>query len=322
MTPACHARHARTPLALGLVGGHLADAAVGDPRRWHPVAGFGRLAATVEDRLWADDRTTGAVTTVGLVAGTVAATALAQRALGDGPVARVVLTTAVTWAAVGQASLLREADEMQRQLATGDLPAARERLAHLCGRDPSGLDAVGLARATVESVAENTSDAVVAPLLWGTLGGAPAVAGYRAVNTLDAMVGSRTSRYRRYGWAAARLDDLVNWVPARLTALLTVVLAPRVGGRGVDARTAWHRDAPGHPSPNAGPVEAAFAGALGIRLGGTTNTYGDHRDVRPRLGDGRDVTAEDIARAATLSRAVGAVALALCVAATLRGGRR
>jgi adenosylcobinamide-phosphate synthase len=309
-------------VALGLTAGYLLDAVLGDPRRLHPVAGFGRLATIVERHTWADDRATGAAVTGGLVTATVLGVLALQRAPGQRRGARTALHAVVTWLAVGHTSLLREGAEMQRRLAAGDLDGARDRLSHLCGRDAATLDDVGLARATVESVAENTSDAVVAPLLWALVGGAPAVAGYRALNTLDAMIGSRTSRYRRYGWAAARLDDLANWVPARLTALLAAALAPLVGGRWADARAAWQRDAGGHPSPNAGPVEAAFAGALAVRLGGTVNTYGDHRDVRPPLGDGCQVVVADIARAATLSRAVGLAALALCAAAATVGGRR
>lgn len=309
-------------VAPGVAIGHVADLLVGDPRRWHPVAGFGRLATALERRIWADDRRVGTVFTGGLVGGVVVATLLLQRWLGQARGGRLAVTAAVTWAALGQASLRAEGAAMQRLLEADDLAGARRRLAHLCGRDASDLDVVGLARATVESLAENTSDAVVAPLAWAAVGGAPAMAGYRALNTLDAMIGSRTSRYRRFGWAAARLDDAANLGPARATALLAAVLAPVVGGRTTDALAVWRRDAPGHPSPNAGPVEAAFAGALGVRLGGSVNTYGDHQDLRAQLGDVRDVTVADVARAAALSRAVGVAALALCVVVAAWRGRR
>lgn len=302
-------------LATGLVVGHVVDALVGDPRRWHPVAGFGRLATAVEARVWADDRRAGAAFATGLVGGVVLLAVLVQRLAGRVPGGRTAVVAAAAWAASGRASLLAEGTAMQRLLATDDLDAARHRLAHLCGRDAAVLDRDSLVRATVESIAENTSDAVVAPLVWGTIGGAPAIVGYRALNTLDAMVGSRTSRYRQFGLAAARLDDLANLVPARVTALLAVLLAPVVGGRQDVARATWRRDASGHPSPNAGPVEAAFAGALGVRLGGTVNTYGDHEDRRSLLGDGRPVTVDDIERARRLSRAVGLAALATCVVA-------
>lgn len=308
-------------LAAGLVVGHVADALIGDPRRWHPVAGFGRVATVAEERVWADDRRAGAAFVTGLVGSVVLLAVLAQRLAGRVPGGRTAVVAAAAWAASGHASLLAEGAAMQRLLSADDLGGARRRLANLCGRDASVLDRESLVRATVESLAENTSDAVVAPLVWGAIGGAPAIAGYRALNTLDAMVGSRTSRYRRFGWAAARLDDLANLVPAHLTALLAVLCAPLVRGRPGAAWTSWRRDASGHPSPNAGPVEATFAGALGVRLGGTVNTYGDHQDRRPVLGDGRPVVVDDIERASRLSRVVGLAALAICVAAARQAGR-
>ncbi len=161
----------------------------------------------------------------------------------------------------------------------------RQLLPSLCGRDPAALDADGLVRAALESLAENTSDAQVAPLLWTAVGGAPGALVYRAINTLDAMVGYRSPKYARFGWAAARLDDVANVVPARLTAALVVVCAPLVGGSPTGAVRAWRRDAARHPSPNAGVVEAAFAGALGVRLGGPTR-YPHGLEIRPALGDG------------------------------------
>jgi adenosylcobinamide-phosphate synthase len=205
---------------------------------------------------------------------------------------------------------------MSRLLEAGDLGGARQRLSHLCGRDPSELDAAGLARATVESVAENTSDAVVGPLVWGAVAGVPGLLGYRAVNTLDAMVGHRSPRYARFGWAAARADDLANLLPARLCAGLAVACAPVVGGRRRDALHAWRRDGGQHPSPNAGPVEAAFAGALGRTLGGRLS-YAGHVEERPRLGDGPGPDVADIARAARLSAAVTAGAALVAVGTRL-----
>jgi adenosylcobinamide-phosphate synthase len=159
-------------------------------------------------------------------------------------------------------------------------------------------------------MAENTSDAVVAPLLWGAVAGVPGLLGYRAVNTLDAMVGYRSARYLRFGWAAARLDDLVNLLPARVSGLLFALLAPAVGGSPAAAVRAWRRDAAAHPSPNAGPVEAAAAGALGVRLGGRT-VYTHGVEERPRLGSGRAPTPDDLRRAARLSRLVGVAAAVL-----------
>ena len=205
---------------------------------------------------------------------------------------------------------------MSRLLESGDLFGARGRLAHLCGRDPSGLGEMELARATVESVAENTSDAVVAPLLWGAALGAPGLLAYRAANTLDAMVGHRSARYARFGWAAARVDDLANLVPARVTGLLASALAPVVAGSpAASLRTMW-RDGSAHPSPNAGRCEAAFAGALGRTLGGVT-TYGDRVEQRGPLGTGPAPQGPDIARAVRLSRGVGwAAAVLACLLAT------
>jgi adenosylcobinamide-phosphate synthase len=191
-----------------------------------------------------------------------------------------------------------------------DLAAARRRLPSLCGRDPESLDAAGMARAGVESLAENTSDAVVAPLFWGAVAGVPGLLGYRAVNTLDAMVGYRSPRYRRFGWASARLDDVANLVPARVCAALFTVLAPAVGGSPSGALAAWRRDSGGHPSPNAGPVEAAAAGALGVGLGGRT-VYAHGVEERPRLGIGPTPTPVDLHRSARLSRLVGAAAAVL-----------
>src|SRR5262249_33891899 len=154
-----------------------------------------------------------------------------------------------TWAVLGGTSLLRTVSEISQKLSADDLAAARRVLPSLCGRDPEALDADGLTRAALESLAENTSDAHVAPLFWAAIGGVPGALGCRAINTLDAMVGYRTPRYTRFGWAAARLDDCVNLVPARLTAALVVVCAPFVGGSSRDAARAWRRDAARHPSP-------------------------------------------------------------------------
>jgi adenosylcobinamide-phosphate synthase len=214
---------------------------------------------------------------------------------------------------LGGTTLAREAGALAGELGEGRLEAARRRLPHLCGRDPAGLDEKQLCRATVESVAENTSDAVVAPLLWGVVGGVPGLLAYRAVNTLDAMVGHRDARYLRFGWAAARLDDAANWVPARLTGALIALWAPAAGG---SARQAWRvlrRDGARHPSPNAGRCEAAMAGALGVRLGGA-NSYGGRVEHRPELGDGAGPGLADVRRAVRLSRLVSATALALAAA--------
>lgn len=295
--------------AAGLLLGVVADRTLGDPRRGHPVAGFGTTAAALERVTYRDDRAAGVLHVVVLVGGAAALGALAPRR-------STLATAAATWAVLGGTSLVREGRGMAAELAA-DLGAARRRLPSLCGRDPAALDTDGLARAALESVAENTSDATVAPLFWGAVAGVPGLLAYRAVNTLDAMVGYRNDRYTRFGWAAARLDDVANLVPARLTGVLTVLLAPLVGGSPRAAWSAWRADAAAHPSPNAGVVEASAAGALGVQLGGET-VYPHRVEQRPRLGCGRTPVPADLERAVRLSTAVQAgaavVSAALAVA--------
>ena len=307
--------------AAGLALGYAADLLLGDPRRYHPVAGFGRLAAALEQRTYADRRGAGVLHAGVLVGGSVLV-GVGLQGLSRRSVWQLLVTAAATWAVLGGRSLGREADAVSAQLSEGDVAAARRQIRNLVGRDPAQLDADDLARACVESVAENTSDAVVAPLCWGAVAGVPGLLAYRSVNTLDAMVGHRSPRYLRFGWAAARLDDVANWVPARLSAALAAVSASAVAGSTDQARSAVRRDAGGHPSPNAGVVEAAFAGALGVRLGGT-NVYAGHAEDRGTLGRGRAVQHGDIARSVRLARLISAEALVLAVAVrALSGGWR
>jgi adenosylcobinamide-phosphate synthase len=308
--------------AHGLLLGYLLDLLLGDPRRGHPVAGFGHVAGRAEQRFHADSRAVGAAYTLTLVGTTAALGSAAHRMVRHRPALDVALTAATTWAVLGGASLAREAAAVHAHLERGDLAAGRDRVTHLVGRDPSRLDADGVARATVESVAENTSDAVVAPLFWGALAGPAGLLGYRAVNTLDAMVGHRSVRHRRFGWATARLDDLLNLVPARVSALLAAAAAPVVAGRPGAALDTWRQHARRHPSPNAGPVEASFAGALGVVLGGT-NVYAGTVEDRGALGTGRPVAPADIPRAVRLARVVGTGSVILAAsAATARRRRR
>ncbi|SDF60133.1 cobalamin biosynthesis protein [Klenkia brasiliensis] len=294
--------------AAGIALGAAADLVLADPHRGHPVAGFGRVAAALERRTHRDSRTAGALHWAALVL------PLAAVRTPRGPLARTAATAVATWAVLGGTSLGRAGARMDALL--DDLPAARAHLPTLAGRDPSSLGGAELVRATVESVAENTSDAAVAPLVWGAVAGVPGLLAYRAVNTLDAMVGYRSDRYARFGWASARADDAANWVPARLTAALTVVVAPLVGGSASGALAAWRRDGGAHPSPNSGRCEAAAAGALGVRLGGR-NVYGTRVEDRPTMGDGEPPVRADIGRAVRLSRAVWTTAAALAVAARL-----
>lgn len=291
--------------------GCAADLALNDPQRGHPVAVFGQGAARLEQFTYRDSRIAGALH-VSLALGAVGLFATAvQRVSSRSPLVSTAATATATWVALGGTSLARTGLQMAQLLERDDVEGARRLLPSLCGRDPDRLDAAGLARAALESVAENTSDAQVAPLLWAGAGGVPGVLGYRAVNTLDAMIGHRSPRYHRFGWAAARLDDFANYLAARATAALVVVCAPLVGGSPSGAARAWRRDAARHPSPNAGVVEAAFAGALGVRLGGPTQ-YRHELQIRPTLGDGRQPVVADLRRAVALSRVVQ-LAAAGCV---------
>jgi len=311
---------ARWPLAAGLAAGVALDALLGDPRRGHPVAAFGRAAAALEARDYADSRPRGAVHAAACVLAVAAPAALLHRRTRGRP-GQVAAAALAVWAVTGARSLHHEAERIRFSLHRRDLASARDALPGLCGRDPSQLDAGEITRAVVESVAENTSDAVVAPLLWGAVAGIPGLVAYRAVNTLDAMVGHRSARYQRFGWASARLDDVANWIPARVTAALTAACAPLVTGTSpVAVLRLVRRDGGHHPSPNAGRCEAAFAAALGVRLGGT-NVYDGKAEARPGMGEGRAPEPEDIRRAVTLSRAVTVSATALAVLiAGLTGG--
>jgi adenosylcobinamide-phosphate synthase len=279
--------------------GLLADVLLGEPPgRVHPVAAFVSLMNAVERRVYRDSRAAGAgYAFVGAAIG-VSSGLIIRRSLA-------------TYLAVAARSLWTEANDVQRALEDRDLAHAQGLLPALVGRDPDGLDEKEVARATVESVAENTVDAIVAPALWAAIAGAPGALGYRAANTLDAMVGHRSARYEHFGWASARLDDAVNWVPARTTAALVAIVRPRA------AHGIWRavrEQAPLHPSPNAGVAEAAFAAALGLRLGGE-NRYGDRTELRPPLGTGRPPEAADIGRAVRLSQHVTLALAAVVVVA-------
>jgi adenosylcobinamide-phosphate synthase len=302
--------------AAGLLLGVAADAVFGDPRHGHPVAAFGHLALRAERACYAERELAGVIYTSVLVGAAAAAGAGLERAGRGHALVQTATTALATWAALGAASLAEEGAAMARALHAGDLDGARARLPHLCGRDPAALDLVGVAGASVESIAENTSDAVVAPLLWGAVAGAPGLLAYRAVNTLDAMVGYRSPRYLRFGWAAARLDDLANLLPSRVTAGLATVCAPLVGGSVRETWQAWRRDAAAHPSPNAGQAEAAFAGALGVRLGGPT-VYPHGIEQRPVMGHGHVPNAADLTRGVALSRMVGVASAALAAAVSV-----
>ena len=272
----------------------------------------------MERHSYADSRVAGALHTSGLLAVVTAAGALAEGRRGA--LREAACVAAATFVALGGTTLCRTGEQMVDLLEAGDINGARRLLPSLCGRDPAALDAAGLTRAALESIAENTSDAQVSPMVWAAVGGTPAVLIYRAANTLDAMIGNRSPRYARFGWAAARFDDLANLAGARLTGVLVALCAPVVGGSPAAALRAWRRDAHKHPSPNAGVAEASFAGALGVRLGGPTQ-YAHELEIRPTLGDGRIPEVADLARAVRLSRAVQVAAAVVAVSVAGRIGR-
>jgi adenosylcobinamide-phosphate synthase len=222
----------------------------------------------------------------------------------------LIIAGVLAWPLVAVRSMHDHVDAVAKPLMSGDLPAARQAVSMIVGRDPSQLDAAGIARAATESLAENTSDGIVAPLFWGAIFGLPGIAAYKAINTLDSMIGHRTPKHEAFGWAAARIDDVANLIPARLTGLLfaAVSVRPRLA-----LATMW-RDAGHHRSPNAGWPEAAMAGALGIRLSGP-RIYEGQLSQEPWLNGGAsDPTAADLNRALALYRRamlVLAVGLAL-----------
>ncbi len=270
----------------------LVDAAMGDPiRGTHPVVLMGRAIELLEKVLRprrAEPKTEkimGAVLAATIVAGTYAVSRTLLNAVrGFCPHAGDILEIWLLSTALAARGLCDSAMQVRAPLLDGNLPATRENLSMIVGRDTENLSEEEAVRATVETVAENTSDGVIAPLLFGLIGGAPLALAYKAVNTLDSMVGYKDERYADFGWASAKLDDIANFIPARIAGLFLVAAAAVTGH---DCRGAWHvmlRDQRAHPSPNSGVGEAAVAGALGVQLGGV-NTYGGQESFRPHIGD-------------------------------------
>ncbi|GIW54033.1 MAG: cobalamin biosynthesis protein CobD [Nitrospiraceae bacterium] len=271
------------------------DAACGDPR-WlpHPVRLMGQVVAWFDDwvrsqcRTPASLRSAGLLLAIGLPCSSYAAGWLAIEvgaACGEWIGKGVAVVLAYTTLAARD--LIDHVRAVERALVSGDLVQAREAVSLIVGRDTRSLDETEVIRATVETIAESASDGIIAPLFYLTLGGAPLALAYKAVNTLDSMIGHRDERYEQFGWASARLDDLANWLPARLTGCLIAAAAGLVT-RCLEVMSAsWRilrRDGHRHPSPNSGRPEAAMAGALGVQLGGV-NYYGGLPFERPRLGD-------------------------------------
>ena len=292
----------------------LLDRCFGEPRRGHPLVLFGRLADGLERR-WnraGAGRGAGLLALVVLLLPVVLAAALVTWPLTGFCLLAIELL--VLYLAIGCRSLQVHAQAVARPLAAGDLSAARHAVGMLVSRDTAALDEQGVATAATESVLENGADAVTASLFWYAIAGLPGVVLHRLVNTLDAMWGYRTPRFLRFGWAAARLDDLLNWIPARLTAL-----GYALAGRTHLALRCWHRQAGAWDSPNAGPVMAAGAGALGLQLGGAAPYHGAWRE-RPLLGEGAAADAGSIDRAISLlQRSLLFWLLAIAVLSSLAG---
>jgi len=273
------------------------DLLLGEPRRGHPLVAFGRFAGWLEARLYRDSRGQGLLAWMLAVLPPVALAASLQWWLwANAPWAGLAWTALALYVALGLRSLGEHAVAVATALEGGDLAAARSAVGRIVSRDVQALDARQVAGAATESVLENGSDAVFAALFWGLLLGAPGAVLYRLANTLDAMWGYRTPRYQRFGWAAARIDDGLNWLPARLAALTYAVL-----GATTCALRSWRAQGARWKSPNAGPVMAAGAGALRVALGGAAPYHGQWQS-RPVLGEGAAPDAGSVRRALTLVR--------------------
>jgi adenosylcobinamide-phosphate synthase len=267
----------------------LLDLIIGDPH-WlpHPVVAIGRLIQILEPGLrreWLHERLAGILLLLGVVICSAGTTWILLQALTTLlPVAGWIATIAVSSTCLAARSLHKESARVASALLAGDLPTARRYLSYIVGRDTDQLGEPEIWRAVVETVAENTSDGIIAPLFWLTIGGPVAVMAYKAVSTLDSMVGYRNQKYIMFGWASARMDDLLNYIPARLSALLLVMAAPLAGCSVSDAARIALRDRLKHPSPNSGHPEAAAAGALGVRLGGA-GSYSGISSWKEYIGD-------------------------------------
>lgn len=281
----------------------------------HPVTWLGKMISRLDDWLnlegtdARDRRIAGLAAALLVIFFTFALAAMVQMLMPSGLLG-VVLTGIVAWPLVAAKSLSDHVKAVIEPLRDGDLTRARQAVSMIVGRDPAFLDEAGISRATLESLAENASDGVVAPLFWGALLGLPGIAAYKAINTLDSMIGHRTPRHEAFGWAAAKIDDLANFIPARLTGLIFCALAPQKR----EALGLMLREARKHRSPNAGWPEAAAAAALDVRLSGP-RSYGDGVRDEPWInGSAHDPDAGDIERGLRLFRtSLAAIAALLAI---------
>lgn len=300
--------------------GYVLDALLGDPHGlWHPICAIGSLIARTERLLRGvfpktsrGERAAGAcMWVIVCTLSFVVPFGLLWLAGRVHPLLAFVLETLMCYQIFARRSLHDESSKVYDCLAQDDLVGARTAVGYIVGRDTGALSAEGVTKATVETVAENASDGVVAPMLYLFLGGAPLGFLYKAVNTMDSMVGYKNDKYLHFGCVPAKLDDVFNWIPARLTALCMILTAPAIGLDGASAYRIWKRDRRKHASPNAAQTEAACAGALGIQLAGNAFYFGKLYE-KPTLGDPlRAIEAEDIDRTNRLMTAAATFALLL-----------
>lgn len=311
-------------ICWAVLGGFVLDAIFGDPA-WlpHPVVLMGKAITALEKRLRAQFPQTpqgelcgGAVLAAVLPVGTFLITALVCRlAAALHPLAGLAVQMFWCAQALAAKGLVQESRNVYKELQKQDLPAARKAVARIVGRDTQNLTAEGVTKAAVETVAENASDGVIAPLLYMLLGGAPLALCYKAVNTMDSMVGYKNERYLYFGRAAAKLDDAANYLPARMAALLLAGAAALTGQNARGALRIWRRDRRSHASPNSAQTEAVMAGALGVQLAGPASYFGKLYE-KPTIGDAlRPVEPGDILRANRMLYAAGTLCMALLACA-------
>ncbi len=309
-----------------VLGGFLLDALFGDPA-WlpHPVVLMGRCISALEKHLRTalpktprGELAGGAAVAAVLPLGTLAVTGLACWAAARlHPALGLALQMLWCGQALAAKGLAQESRNVYKELVKGDLPAARRAVARIVGRDTQNLTAAGVTRAAVETVAENARDGVIAPLLYMLLGGAPLALTYKAINTMDSMLGYKNEKYLYFGRCAAKLDDAANWLPSRLAALLWVAAAALTGNSARGAWRIWRRDRRRHASPNSAQTESACAGALGVQLAGPAYYFGEYYD-KPTIGDPlREIEPRDILRANRMMYAESLLALVLGLAVRL-----
>jgi adenosylcobinamide-phosphate synthase len=304
-----------TPSGLSIA--YALDLLAGDPEWFpHPVRLFGSLTRAGETQL---RRLVGGPVSE-LIAGAVLTGSVASIGWALGRPKNAAWQVLLAWTALATRSLLDEASAVIHALEADDLDLARQRLARIVGRDTAHLDESEISRAVIETLAESTCDGIVAPLFWLAAAGVSGAMSYKAINTLDSMIGHPEPPYRYFGKAAARLDDAANFIPARLTALGIVIAAKLCGRNAAYARRIWLRDGGKHASPNAGQSEAAMAGALGVRLGGTNFYGGLPHEANPLNAEARPATVRDAKIALSLVAVVSG--LAFGVALLFIAGRR